>query len=224
MQLQDITTMFVGNGANGNYGLMNRRDLFNNTSLTTTFINQAIMRIQRELRCPANEKWVEVTIGAGYTGLVIPNDYLELIGIYPQADWVTRTRPDRLERALNYAQFATDKPMMHSRQGGQWILGPAPAEGDVILLGYYSEFPALVNPTDQNILTIVGWDLILNAALSAACQYYNDKRQQQFEANYITILAQLNDMGADDELDEGRMEACHKWPDDDTDNYEIWVP
>ena len=143
MNLSDLTTQFVGNGVSNNFGLMNRRDLFANQALVTTFLNGSIMRIQRALRVPAMEKWVIITIGSPYNGLVIPNDYLELIGIFPQASYVNRTRPDKLERAMNYASFATDKPMIHSRQGGVWILGPAPAIGDTVLLGYYVELSCL---------------------------------------------------------------------------------
>lgn len=235
MQLQDITTQFVGNGTNGNYGLMNRRDLFSNTTLTTTFINNAIQRIQRELRCPMNEKWVQVTITSPYNGLVIPNDYLELIGIFPVSDWNRRTKPDKLERVMNYAMFTDGAPVYHARQGGVWILGPAPAVGQTITLGYYSEFTPLVAPTDENILSIVAWDLIVYGALSEACAYYNDKRRgtavgpegkiiDGFEGKYNQILQSLNDMGADDELDEGRVQPAYYYPEDGTDNLEIWVP
>lgn len=217
MTLQELTTQFTG--------LMNRRDLSANSSLVSTFINGSIMRIQRGLRSPLNEKWVTVTITDPYNGLVIPSDFLELIGIYPNADWVVRAKREKLERSLNYAQFSTDKPLLYTRQGGVWILGPAPSVGDTILLGYYSEIsPPLVNPTDENILSIVAWDLIVYGALVLACEYYNDKRVDRFEARYQQIFADIKDMGDDDEIDEGHMELCHAYPDDDTDNYEIWVP
>lgn len=216
MNLSQITTQFTG--------LMNRRDLTSNSALVTTFLNAAQMRLQRDLRCPANEKWSNVTIGTPYNGLVIPNDYLELIGIFPNADWTVRCRREKLERVINYAQFATDKSLLYARQGGVWILGPAPSVGDVITLGYYSEVPALVNPTDTNIISIIAWDLIVYAALVFAGEQYNDKRTGAWEARYQQILSDLNDMGSDDEMDEGHMEHCHSYPDDDTDNYEIWVP
>jgi hypothetical protein len=235
VDLSDLTTQFVGNGVANNFGLMNRRDLYANPALVTTFLNGSIMRIQRDLRVPAMEKWTTVTITSPYTGLVIPSDYLEIIGIYPQSSWVNRTRPDKLERAMNYAQFATDKPMIYSRQGGVWILGPAPAIGDTILLGYYAELTPLVNPTDTNILATVAWDLIVYGALVLACEYYNDKRKgatvdpntgkviDGFEGRYNQIFQTLQDMGADDVLDEGVMEPCYAYPDDDTDNFHIWV-
>ena len=38
------------------------------------------------------------------------------------------------------------------------------------------------------------------------------------------IFEALQDMGNDDVLDEGVMDHCYSYPDDDTDNYEIWVP
>lgn len=224
MDLSDITIQFVGNGVANNFGLMNRRDLFANQALVTTFINGSLMRIQRELRCPLNEKWTNITISIGYTGLVIPVDFLELIGLYPNADWTVRCRKEKLERVMNYAQFATDKSLLYARQGGQWILGPAPSVGDIITIGYYSEFTPLVNPTDTNALSLVGWDLIVYGALVLASEYYNDKRRDGFEGRYQQILGDLQNMADQDELDEGHMEFTHPYPDDDTDNYEIWVP
>ncbi len=216
MNLSQITTQFQG--------LMNRRDLSANTTLTTNFLNNAQMRIQRELRCPANEKWVNITIGTPYVGVVIPSDYLELIGMYPNADWVVRLKKDKLERVMNYAQFATDKSLLYARQGGVWILGPAPIAGDLITLGYYAELPALVNSTDTNIVATIAWDLYVYGALAYACEYYNDKRLPAFEARYNQILTDLNDMGQDDEIDEAMVQPTWRYPDDDTDNYEIWVP
>jgi hypothetical protein len=206
---------------------MNRRDMAANATLTSSFLNNAMMRVNRELRCPANESWVNITIQAsGYTGVTVPTDYLELIGLFwtSSTDWNVRIRNARLEKVLNYAQFQTDKPLLFARQGGQWILGPSPSPGDIIALGYYAEVPPLVNPTDTNIISIIAWDLYTYGALAYACEYYNDKRKDMFEARYQQILSDLNEQGEDDELAEMQIQPTHSYPDDDTDNYEIWVP
>jgi hypothetical protein len=55
-------------------------------ALITTFINQAIMRIQRELRVPFMEKQILYTIPSSYTKLAIPSDMLELIAIMVDTD------------------------------------------------------------------------------------------------------------------------------------------
>ena len=216
MNLSELTAQFTG--------LMNRRDLIANPTLGTNFINQAVMRIQRELRCPAMEKYATVTIPpTGYTGVTIPNDFLELIYLIPQTIPYTRCKKAKLEKVLNYAQFA-GRPEIFCRQGGQWILGPAPAPADNITLAYYGELGALVNPTDSNVISIIAWDLIVYCALAAACEWFNDKRGTEFEGRYQQILGDLNDMAFDDELDDAQMQPTWSYPDDDTDNYEIWVP
>lgn len=216
MTLSELTTQFTG--------LMNRRDLSANSALVTNFISQSVMRIQRELRCPAMEKTVDVTIASGYTGLTIPSDFLELISLTPQSPAtkreLTRARPD----VVSNLAANVGAPMVYSRQGGQWILGPAPAEGDVVRVYYYAELTPLLNPTDTNVVSEVAWDLIVYGALAFACEYYNDKRGTNFEARYQQILADLNGMATDDEL-EGltAVQPMWEWPEDDTDNYEIWV-
>lgn len=207
MTLDEVKAQFTG--------LMNRRDLTANTGLVSTFINQAIMRIQRDLRIPAMEKSVLVTIANPYNGLVIPNDFIELINIIPQ----NSTNMQRLSRvditkAVNLA-MNVDLPQVYARQGGLWILGPSPALADVIRVDYYAEFAPLVNGTDTNILSIIGWDLIVYAALVAACEYYKDSRISAFEARFQQIFASLQGQGDDDELDGlTQVQATYAYPDD----------
>lgn len=217
MNLSELTTQFTG--------LMNRRDLTANTTLVTNFLNQALMRIQRELRCPAMEKLVDVTIAAPYTGLVIPSDFLELIGIYPQSSNPPskKLRKERLEK-VTWLAANTGCPQKFAREGGTWILGPQPSVGDVIRIWYYAELAPLANPTDTNVISIIAWDLIVYAALVAACEYYKDNRLQAFEARYQQILAALQEQADDDELDDAQVDPAYFYPDDDTDNYIIWVP
>src|ERR1700756_332806 len=68
---------------------MNRSDLNINPSLATTFLNQSILRLQRELRVPFMEKIIEYTIPSTFTqagGLAIPSDLLELIDLNVDSD------------------------------------------------------------------------------------------------------------------------------------------
>lgn len=217
MTLSELTTQFTG--------LMNRRDLTANSSLVTTFLNQSVMRIQRELRCPAMEKVVDVTITAPYTGLVIPNDFIELIGLYPQSENPPskRLRKDRLEK-VTWMAANTGCPSKFAREGGMWILGPSPSVSDVVRIWYYAELSALVNPTDTNVISVIAWDLIVYGALVAACEYFKDNRLDRFEARYQQILGDLQEQADADELDDAQVDPCWAYPDDDVDNYEIWVP
>lgn len=218
MTLDEIKSQFTG--------LMNRRDLTANTSLVSTFVNQSIMRIQRELRIPAMEKSVNVTIGNPYSGLIIPSDLLELISIIPTTSdgGSIRLKRGTLERCLNLATFVGD-PEIYARQGGLWILGPAPALNQVVRVDYYAEFSPLVNGTDTNVIAEIAWDLIVYGALSAACEYFKDSRLQVFEARYQQIFEALQNQADYDEIDgTNAVQPVLFYPDDDTDNSQVWVP
>src|SRR5690348_6121230 len=78
MTLGDLKTQFKG--------LLNNSVVNKNDALITTFINQSIMRIQRELRVPFMEKQILYTIPDAYTKLAIPSDLLELIAIMVDTD------------------------------------------------------------------------------------------------------------------------------------------
>jgi hypothetical protein len=219
---------------------MNRRDFTANTALQTTFINQGIQRIQRELRCPAMEKQLQITIPpnyVGWQGVTIPNDFLELIDIYDTSINIKMTKVD-LSRALNGAQVQSNTPMVNGspqiagpptvycRQGGQWILAPSPASGSIIQVDYYCELAPLVNPTDTNTISIIAWDLIVYAALVQAGIYYNDPRRgttpnpadptkmvDGWEGQYNQILDSLQDQSdEDDENGAAVVMPCYVMP------------
>lgn len=207
MNLSDLKAQFVA--------LANRRDLTANTTLQQTFINQGVMRIQRELRCPAMEKSVIVTIGDGYTGLVIPNDLLELQYILPLKD------PDDAEKliktdittATQGAQISAGIPRVYCRDAAVWILAPSPVSGDQIKLVYWAELTPLVNPTDTNIISIIAWDLIVYAALVQMAIYFKDVRKGDFEDQYQTILGDLQEQSdEDDENGSAVVEPCYEFP------------
>lgn len=206
MILSELKTTFTG--------LMNNRLLTANASLQQTFIDQAVLRIQREVRIPAMEKSVNVTIdGATYAGLVIPSDLLELIQIVP-ATSLTKLRKCDISRALNLAQY-TGTPTEYCRQGGLWVLGNKPADGDVIRVDYYAELTALDDPTDENVVSIIAWDLIVNAALVQSCIFYKDKRAVDFETQYQTIKKALEDQAETDDTSGGsEVMPAYSFPED----------
>jgi hypothetical protein len=194
--------------------LFNRRDLTANTALVDTFIDQAIMRVQRDLRVPAMEKMIDVTIASDYAGLVIPSDLLELKEIRPQAN-----NKKLVKRNLDAALVASSTagiPQIYARQGGLWILGPTPATGDVIRVTYYAEMSPLNADSDENIISIIAWDLLLQAALVNAAQFFVDKRKDDFEASYQAILQALQDQADEDSLgDDAAVEPGLKYPAED---------
>lgn len=205
--LSEIKTQFTG--------LMNRRDMTANTALTQTFIDQGIMRIQRELRVPAMEKSVIVTVATPWSGLVIPSDMIELIDLVNSQG--VKLRKCDLTRATQLATV-TGTPQEYCRQGGVWVLGNAPVAADTIRIDYYSELTPLVNPTDTNVMSVIAWDLIVNAALVQSCIYYKDKRAQDFETQYQTIKDALQDQSDEDDMGAGtEVMPAYLYPTDITD-------
>jgi hypothetical protein len=185
---------------------MNRTDLTADTALASTFINQSILRLQRELRVPFMEKIIRYTIPSTYDrslGLVLPSDLLTLIDINVDSDNDGLAdyplQRVQLKEAMTRAQYI-DCPRVFARRGGYWVLGPSPAVGAVIEIVYYAEFAPLVNPTDTNTIARIGWDAVVYGALAAACDYFNDDRGPQFEARYKQIGGDLQSMADGDEL------------------------
>jgi hypothetical protein len=196
MKLGDLKTQFKG--------LLNNTVVSNNATLVSTFINQAIMRIQRELRVPFMEKQVLYTIPDGWNGkLSIPSDLLSLKGIMVDADG-----DGILEYELNRRDLSTvvrasqtpGHPTVYARQGGSWILGNKPGTGDKVLIYYYAEFAALTDDTSENTCLKVAWDAVLQGALSAATDYLDDDRVARFEKRYTQITQQLQEQADADEL------------------------
>lgn len=185
---------------------MNRSDLNANTALASTFINQSILRLQRELRVPFMEKIVRYTIPSTYDaslGLVIPSDLLELIDLNVDSNGTGLLdyplQRVQLKEALTRAEY-TDVPKVFARRGGYWVLGPRPTTDTVIEIVYYAEFAPLINGADTNTISNIGWDAVIYGALSAACDFYNDDRGQQFEARYKQIGGDIQNMADSDEL------------------------
>jgi len=199
MTLAELTSQFLG--------LMNRTDLTNlNPALASTFINQAIMRLQRELRLPFMEKIIEYTVPNNFnaaTGLAIPSDLLELIDINvdTDGDGVMDYPLQRVQlKEAMYRSEWTDVPQVFARKGGNWIIGAAPGVGSVLEIIYYAEFAPLINPTDSNTISTVAWDAVVYGALSFASDYYNDDRAGAFEARYKQITEMLQEQADGDEL------------------------
>jgi hypothetical protein len=210
MTLNELTLQFQA--------LMNRTDLKNNSALCTTFIQQAILRIQRELRCPMQESTIVYTVPSTYAplvGLAIPNDFLELIDLFAGASQETVLQRVSMGIAKSLAANASGNTNKFARLGANWILGPAPSAGDVITIYYHASFAPLVVGSDTNALLTVAWDAPLYAALAAACDYYNDERLANFEKRYSQILQNLQNMADGDELTaDAAVSPVYPWPDD----------
>jgi len=182
--------------------LLNRRDC--TTDQANAFLQNSLVRIERKLRCPAMEKSLLVTIAIGYTGLVIPSDFLELINLIPTTTGGTnQVNPTPLEkcdisRAITLAQDV-GTPQVYSRQGGLWVLAPMPAVGDIVRIDYYAELTDLVNPSDTNIISLIAPDMIIYGALGYAADFFVDDRRDSWEARFMEIKTDLEEVANDDE-------------------------
>lgn len=199
MTLGDLKTQFTA--------LLNNRVVTNNPTLVSTFINQAIMRLQRELRVPFMEKQILYTIPAdgSFTKLAIPADLLELKDLMVDRDndgiLEYELRRKRLMDVVRASENTMEPPVIYARQGGAWILGPKPAPSSQVLIYYYAEFAPLNADTDTNTCLKVAWDAVLYGALSAAYSYLKDAENfTGAEAIYSQITKSLQDMSDADEL------------------------
>lgn len=215
----DLQTSFLG--------LLNRRDA--TTAQAKAYIQNAIQVIQRELRCPAMEKSVVATVVNGYVGVVIPSDFLELQNLIPllTEGGATTTDMKRLEktdisRALVEA-INTGLPRRYCRQGGLWVLAPAPQVGDQIRIDYWAELGSLSSDTDTNTIATIASDLIVYKALSLSSDFFNDQRGPKWEARYQQILADLQEQADEDETGGASVVTpAYSYPDDH--NYGVTFP
>lgn len=178
--------------------VLNRSDI--TTSLTTTFIDQGIARIQRQLRTPMQEKLTTYTISSQTAFVELPNDFIEIISLYYDNTEISRIPMSRF-RALNKNTYA-GTPQSFTRQQEKLYLYPQPSSGEVILY-YYGEFPALSSDTSENALTKVAPDLIIYSALTYAADYYLDERAVQFEQKYQGFMLELQEQANDQEVNGG---------------------
>ena len=178
--------------------LLNRSDI--TTALTEQFLNDGIARIQRSLRTPMQEKILSVTLTGATTSLTLPADFLETISFY-FGQYELERIPMKRFRELNQSNY-TGSPMYYTRQGANLLLFPQPASGSLVLY-YYAEMPALVNPTDTTAMTQVASSLIIYAALTFASDFYLDERAATFEAKYNQLLLEHQEMANDQETNGG---------------------
>jgi len=175
--------------------LLNRSD--NTSALTTTFIDQGIARIQRQLRTPLNENKTDYSITGAITSVTLPTDFLEIISLYQDRYELSRITMSKYRELQK--QGAQGIPRFFCREQQKLLLYPTPKTGTLTLY-YYGEFPALSANTDTNNLTTVCPDLVIYAALTYAADYYLDERASIFEQKYNQFLLEIQEQSNDQEL------------------------
>ena len=178
--------------------LLNRSDI--TASLTTTFIDQGISRVQRQLRTPLNENKSDYTITGTQKSVTLPTGFLEIISLYQDKHELSRITMNRYRELQKQGQ--TGIPQFFCREQQKLLLYPSPTSGTLTLY-YYGEFPALSADSDTNNLTTVCPDLVIYAALTYAADYYLDERGAIFEQKYNQFLAEIQEQSNDQELNGG---------------------
>jgi len=178
--------------------LLNRSDI--TPALTTTFIDQGIARIQRQLRTPLNENVTTYSITGQTSAVTLPNDFLEIISLYFDGTELQRVP---MSKFRNYAQNAyTGNPISFTRQQQQLFLHPQPSSGDLVLY-YYGEFAPMTQNTDENTLAAVAPDLIIYSALTYSADYYLDERGPLFEDKFNQFMLEIQEQANDQETNGG---------------------
>lgn len=185
---------------------LNRRDI--TASQVEDFIKSAIQRAQRLLRTPASETTLETTVDGSWSGLTIPSDYLRFVTLMvDNGDELQRVSLTEARRASR----SPGTPRVFARDRDEFVIGPAPLLGSVITLVYHEDFAVLSGNTDTNWLTEVAPDVILNGALSDACDHFTDPRKQTFEDNFVKSIVDLNQVASDDELTNSFVRPSHSF-------------
>ena len=174
--------------------LLNRTDC--SDALADTFIDQSITRIERVMRIPPMEKSIDYTISAQTTFLTIPNDFLEITGLYHGSTNLVRVSLAKFIEITQGGEVGT--PRVFTREADKIKIYPYPTSGTVTM-NYYASFPEMTLDSDQNDLALIGSDLIIYGALSYASDYFLDERGQVFEGKFVTGVTEIQQQANDAE-------------------------
>lgn len=206
MTKAEIRTQFLA--------ILNRSDCTN--ALADTFIERGITKSQRTLRVPALERTDEITIGAVFDGLDIPNDFIAPIAVYRTSS----SDSYKLER-VSLAEYldhpsVAGNPNVWTRKGSKLLLKPTPSENDVIMLLYYGEFEAFTGDSDEIPMSIIVPELFYYGGLLYAADYFLDDRKSLWEQTYNSILLELQAQADDEELSGGAVtQPAYNFPSED---------
>lgn len=180
--------------------LLNRNDC--STDLANTFIDQGLARIQRTLRVPAMEKVQTYTVGAAAPEtLILPADFLQVKYLYVGD---TLLEYVDLGRFFRYSSAVGD-PLVYTRVQGTLKVRLTPVEGTEVVLVYYGELEDFAEDNDETFISVAAPDLLMNAAMTFACDYFVDDRKQSFEGKYAEIMAELNEQAYLTEMESSGM-------------------
>lgn len=178
MQYGQIRTQFKA--------ILNRTDC--SDALADTFMSQGLLRSQRFLRIPANEKQSLETVSSGFTGHTLPSDVMEITSVIVD-DRVVQYLP--VKAWTDVPEAANGIPQYFTRIGTALKFKPVPSDGAEIVVNYYGSFEPFTTDATTTKLSTVASDLVIYGGLSYAADYFLDERKAAFEERYLGIIADL---------------------------------
>lgn len=166
--------------------ILNRTDC--SDALADTFMSQGLLRSQRFLRIPANEKQSTEVVAGGFTGHTLPSDVMEITSVIVD-DRVVQFLP--VKPWTDVPEAANGIPQYFTRIGTSLRFKPVPSVGAQIVVNYYGSFEPFTTDGTTTKLSTVASDLVIYGGLSYAADYFLDERKPAFEERYLGIIADL---------------------------------
>ncbi|MBK3774758.1 hypothetical protein GAY31_11385 [Azospirillum brasilense] len=179
---------------------LNRSDC--TTAQADEFINDAIRRIQRELRLPSMERIADMTVGSAFQYFPLPEDVIEIIGFSGDGLPLNRV-PLRVYQTMK----ANKLPQAEAwcRNGPVIFVAGQPKPGSTLTLHYYGEFMEMVADADENELARTAPDVIIYGALSEAAHFFSHEMGPVWEQRYQAIAGTLINQAIMDEFSGGPL-------------------
>ncbi len=185
---------------------LNRTD--NTPALTAAFVDKGIRLIQRRARLPFMEQAVVVEVGAGFTGIDIPGDFLGMIALHHASD---ARALEPVGRAAFDAVPAAARPQVYTRDRGSFLLAGRPPAGSTLRYSYHADATALNADGDSNGLLAAMPDLVEWAALIFAAEHFEDPRGERWAARYEAVMADVEAQNARLVLDDAAVAPLAGW-------------
>ena len=155
-----------------------------------TFIQLSELRIQRDLR--VRENLIKATIVPTSNLIDLPADFIDLRELSAKKGNRVVVLSSVGRHRLSIATSQTGFPVVYSIIGNQVEVGPITLPAD-FTLWYWQKLPALVNPTDTNVLLTTYPYIWLYAMMVEGAVYIQDDTMRQLAIEtYLTEINRVN--------------------------------
>ena len=155
-----------------------------------TFIQLSELRIYRDLR--PRENIVSATLTPSTNLFDLPADFIDLRELSAKKGNRVVVLSSVGRHRLSIATSQTGFPVVYSIIGTQIEVGPVTLPGE-FTLWYWRKFPALVNPTDTNVLLTTYPYIWLYAMMVEGAVYVQDDTMRQIAVEtYLQEIQRVN--------------------------------